>query len=321
MKENKYLVSAIVSVYNCERFIKGCLDDLLSQTIADKVEIIIVNSGSQQNEESIIEECRKKHSNILYIRTSRETLYQAWNRGIKIATGKYITNANTDDRHRKDAFEIMVNALETDSTLDVVYADDFITEKENETFDCHTFAGQVNQVEFSIETLRYRCFLGPHPMWRKTIHDRYGYFDESLQVSGDYEFWLRIAEEGCKFKHIKDYLGLYLTSPYSLEHRDPRLKLTENEQIFKKYRDCIKDTKGLMDKIKVTLSQQWDNAGRFYVLQGDLNSARESFIRSIRYNFLNVTSLLGLAITFFPQMVINKLLFVKRLAWNWLRVL
>src|SRR4030095_12712663 len=217
MKERKFLVSAIVSVYNCERFIKGCLDDLLSQTIADKVEIVVVNSGSQQNEESVIEEYRTKHPNILYIRTSRETLYQAWNRGIKLAKGKYITNANADDRHRKDAFEIMVNALETDSTLDVVYADDFVTEKENETFDHHTFAGQQNRDEFDIEILRCRCFLGPHPMWRKTIHDRYGYFDESLQFIGDYEFWLRIAE-GCKFKHIKDYLGLYLMSVQSVEH-------------------------------------------------------------------------------------------------------
>src|SRR3972149_11679791 len=89
--EKYYIVSAIVSVYNCERFIRGCLEDLEAQTIADRVEIICVNSGSQQNEEAIIKEFQEKYDNIVYIKTTeRETLYRAWNRGIKIARGKYI---------------------------------------------------------------------------------------------------------------------------------------------------------------------------------------------------------------------------------------
>ena len=109
-------------------------------------------------------------------------------------------------------------------------------------------------------------------------------------------------------------------SSQSIEHRNPQLKITENEQIFKRYRDHIKGNEEIMAKIKVNLSQGWDNVGRFYVLKGDLNSAREAFIRSIRYKFLNVSSFLGLITTFFPKTVINKLIFVKRLAWNWLRV-
>ncbi len=106
---NEYLVSAIVSTYNSERFIRGCLEDLECQTIADRLEIVVVNSGSQQNEEAVIREFQEKYSNIKYIKTDqRETVYAAWNRGIQAATGKYITNANTDDRHRKDALEVMV---------------------------------------------------------------------------------------------------------------------------------------------------------------------------------------------------------------------
>jgi glycosyltransferase involved in cell wall biosynthesis len=320
MEESKYLVSAIVSVYNCERFIKGCLDDLLNQTIADKVEIIIINSGSQQNEESIIKEYQMKYPNISYIKTDRETLYQAWNRGIKLAKGKYITNANADDRHRTDAFEIMTRALDIDSTLDIVYADDFVTERENETFNHNNFTSKTNQGEFSIERLMYHCFLGPHPMWRKTIHDRYGYFDESLQVIGDYEFWLRIAE-GCKFKYIKDHLGLYLMSPKSVAHKNPRLTLMEEEQVLEKYRDRIKDNEELRAKIRGSFSQRWNNAGRIYVLQGDLNSARASFVRSMQYKGFNISSIFGMIITFFPKGVINTLVLVKRFVWNGLRVL
>ena len=95
-----------------------CLEDIGQQTIADKLEIIVVNSGFQQNEEPIIKRFQEKYDNIVYIKTeNRETLYQAWNRGIKAASGRCITNANSDGRHRKSAFETMVCKLDNTSLV------------------------------------------------------------------------------------------------------------------------------------------------------------------------------------------------------------
>src|SRR5207247_11192982 len=92
------------------------------------------------------------------------------------------------------------------------------------------------------------------------------------------------------------------------------------EQVLHRYIRRVNDNEGLLAKVKVYLGQGWNNVGRFYVLKGDLNSARESFIRSLRCNFFNASNLLCLIITFFPKIGINKLIFLKRLAWNWLRV-
>ncbi|MBU1863539.1 MAG: glycosyltransferase, partial [Candidatus Omnitrophica bacterium] len=104
-KKKHYLISAIVSAYKSERFMRGKLVDLLKQTIGRQLEIIVVDSHSPENEGAIVREFMKSHSNIKYIRTkSRESVYQAWNRGIQAASGMYITNANTDDRLRPDAF-------------------------------------------------------------------------------------------------------------------------------------------------------------------------------------------------------------------------
>jgi tetratricopeptide (TPR) repeat protein len=66
-----YLVSAIVSVYNSERFIRGCIEDLEAQTIADRLEIIVIDSCSPQKECEIIEEMQHKYNNIKYIRTDK----------------------------------------------------------------------------------------------------------------------------------------------------------------------------------------------------------------------------------------------------------
>jgi glycosyltransferase involved in cell wall biosynthesis len=235
MSTKDYLISAIVSVYNCEQFIAGCLEDLEQQTIPDKLEIIVVNSGSQQNEEPIIKEFQKKYDNIVYIKTeNRETIYKAWNRGINIASGEYITNANVDDRHRRDAFEIMADVLKNNRDIDIVYADDIITETENETLENCTPVGYSNWPEFDPHKLIFNCYIGPHPMWRKRLHGEYGYFDENFEVAGDYDFWLRIAVK-CKFKHVNNCLGLYLRRENSAGHRESEVTMIETLKVRSKY--------------------------------------------------------------------------------------
>jgi glycosyltransferase involved in cell wall biosynthesis len=229
-------VSAIVSTYNSERFIRGCLEDLVNQTLYQKggLEIIVIDSGSEQNERSVVEEYQKQYKNIVYTRTERETVYAAWNRGIKLATGEYITNANADDRHRNDALEKMASLLDQNPAIGLVYADVVITSTENETFGNHTPAGAYRWLDYSKELLTLGCFIGPQPMWRKSLHDRFGYFDESFTSSGDWEFWLRISK-GTQMFHIPEFLGLYFYSPQSAEHRDPQLRINEDSRIFNRY--------------------------------------------------------------------------------------
>lgn len=217
---NEFKVSAIVSTYNSEKFLQGCLEDLINQTLYERgeLEIVVVNSGSNQNEEKIVKEFQSKFANIKYIKTERETVYQAWNRGIKIASGKYVTNANTDDRHRNDALEIFGNELDANNEIGLVYADQFVTKKENQTFDNHEAVGYFEWLDFDRIQLIHCACVGPQPMWRKSLHEKFGYFDEKLKVAGDYDWWLRISGE-VGFKHLPVKLGLYLLSNESVEHR------------------------------------------------------------------------------------------------------
>ena len=230
------LVSAIVSAYNSERFMRGCIEDLEAQTIADRLEIIVIDSGSEQNEQTIVQEMQRQYGNIKYLKCdTRESVYSAWNRGIKIASGKYITSANTDDRHCKSAFERMVKVLETRSDVALVYADVIKTETENETFENCTPVGTYHWHDWDRNTLLEKgCFIGPQPMWRRSVHDVYGYFDGALVSSGDYEFWLRISQS-FKFHHIRMPLGLYLIRPDSIEHAEKDTKLLEDAEIYAMY--------------------------------------------------------------------------------------
>jgi len=238
-KESSLLISAIVSTYNSERYIRGCIEDLERQTIADQIEIIVIDSCSPEQEGLIVHELQQVYSNIRYIRTEeRETVYAAWNRAIQVARGRYLTNANTDDRHRADAFERMAAVLNDDPAIDLVYADALITTTPNETFEQCTRTGVFTWLEPDRNALLYRgCFIGPQPLWRKSLHEVYGLFDPKYITSGDYEFWLRVSQTA-SFHHIAEPLGLYLSSPTSIEHTNEERKGRENNQLLFRYRNA-----------------------------------------------------------------------------------
>ncbi len=236
-EKTNFKVSAIVSTYNSERFISGCLKDLVCQTLYQKgeLEILVINSGSEQGESAIIEDYQRRYSHIRHIRVeARETIYAAWNRGIAVAKGQFITNANTDDRHRADALERMAQVLGSRPDIALVYADCAITEKENQTFESTEPAAHFRWPDFDRGLLFEVCYVGPQPMWRRELHERYGYFDSEFRSAGDYEFWLRIVGQE-HFLHIPDVLGLYLLSPSGVERGDNSLSFRESETARDRY--------------------------------------------------------------------------------------
>ena len=261
------VVSAIISTYNSEKFIEGRIIDLLEQTIVDKIEIIIVNSGSEQNEEKIIESYLKNYPNINYIKTTeRESIYKAWNRGIKIAKGKFITNANTDDRLRKDAFEILSSYLENNPNVALAYADQVISQIPNLTYD----QIQKNSIrkwnDYSMTRLLEASLTGPQPMWRASLHFEDNiWFDERLEISGDYDFACKVALK-YKLNHIPQTLGVYYLSS-SKENKEfliPEHTLKETYQVRNKYCDQYIISLSLEElKKKINYYSRWSKSSIF----------------------------------------------------------
>lgn len=235
--ESKYLVSAIVSTYKSEAFIRGCLEDLINQTLYTKgvLEIVIIDSASPENEGDIVREFQKSYQNIQYIRTSeRESLYAAWNRGILAASGRYITNANTDDRHREDSLEVMAMTLDRHPEVDLVYGDCYATNKPNETFEENSKTRLFRYPEFFAPSVLLNYQFGPQPMWRRSVHDKVGMFDSSYRAAGDYDFNIRFAMH-CRALHIPEALGLYLEHQLAISFRDDTMA-RENIRIAETFR-------------------------------------------------------------------------------------
>ncbi len=210
MHKTRIKVSAIVSTYNSSAFIEGCLRNLIAQTMRDHIEIIVIDSGSEECEGEIVASISAEFERVRYIRTAkRETLYAAWNRAIRLASGKYITNANTDDRSRKDAYEILSRTLDVNADVALAYSDLYITDRPNEQYDRikpHWRNAEVP--EYSQLALLRTCLCGPRPMYRKSVHETIGWYNEDYVSAGDYEFWLRLSER-FRMKRVAEPLSLF----------------------------------------------------------------------------------------------------------------
>ncbi|MFC3159681.1 Glycosyltransferase involved in cell wall bisynthesis [Chryseobacterium arachidis] len=105
-------VSIIVPVYNVENYLTKCLDSLISQT-HQNIEILVVNDGSKDNSEQIIQEYAQKYpEKIKSFNKENGGLSDARNFGIERATGDYLGFVDSDDYVAPAMFEEMVNLAE-----------------------------------------------------------------------------------------------------------------------------------------------------------------------------------------------------------------
>ncbi|MDH4152409.1 MAG: FkbM family methyltransferase [Nitrospira sp.] len=228
------LISVIISSYAAEAFMRECLDDLERQTVIDRMEIIVVDAASPEGEGAIVAQYQERYKNIVYLRTpTRIGVYAAWNLAVKLARGRYITPFSTNDRLRLDAYEILSNSLADHPEVSLVYGDTSLTDLPHQTFEHHHSIGMWKWPDYSYDYLLTHCTVGPHPMWRRSLHDTVGYFDESYIALGDQDFWIRIGAQH-NLMHIPFVTGLYWKSTAGLSNR-PEIYIPEERRLRETY--------------------------------------------------------------------------------------
>lgn len=237
-------VSAVISTYNSERFLVGRLEDLLAQTLYAKgeLEIVLVNAGSRQGERYI---ARNYLGCITYIESLNEGIYSSWNRGIAIAKGIYVTNANADDRLRPDALEVMARTLDDNPDVGLVYGDAIVVSSENAVWgkpytvsDKPPYYGKIAWPDYDPTLLTKFYIGGPNPMHRRALHMQYGLYDDSFQLAGDLEWSLRLAANGVKMLHIPQELTLFYDDGANINN--PEQSGMESRRALLRWKGLIK---------------------------------------------------------------------------------
>ena len=231
-------VSIISTFHDGSEHLEGFLENTVKQTIFDECELIFVDAASAGPEKSIISEYMDKYDNISYIRVEEKLKpTPCLNMAIKKSSGEYLTFGFIDDRRKSDCLEILLEEIENNDNIDLVYGDVLQTDKANETFDKNSSKDALfehSRNEFSKQNM-IKCLPGPMPLWKSSIHERVGFFDQdNCNFADDWDMWLRMVAAGTKFKKVDDTVGLYYSGGRSFENDNIEQK-KEEAKIFFKY--------------------------------------------------------------------------------------
>ncbi|MBR6720297.1 MAG: glycosyltransferase family 2 protein [Clostridia bacterium] len=113
--------SVIVPVYKVEEYLPGCIESVLGQTFSD-FELILVDDGSPDNCPSICDSYAEKDARIKVVHKENGGLASARRAGIRVATGDYVFNLDSDDLIEKDTLECAYEIIKESSPEIVSFA-------------------------------------------------------------------------------------------------------------------------------------------------------------------------------------------------------
>ena len=142
--ENKGLISVIIPVYNVEKYLRECIDSVLSQTYKN-YEIILVDDGSTDSSSEICDEYANEYECIRVIHKENKGLSHTRNTGFYVANGEYMYFLDSDDYIDNDALKICVTSIENENA-------DFLF------FDAQSFEDSGKKFNISQNYIRKECY-------------------------------------------------------------------------------------------------------------------------------------------------------------------
>lgn len=235
---NNIQLSIIIPVYNVEKYLRKCLDSVLDQDLSN-YEVIIVNDGSTDGSESIINEYTDKYGErIKAYKKENGGLSSARNYGVPYAQGEYICFLDSDDYVEKNHYRKMYDLAKNDNADLVVSDFEYVWENKNQP------NLYKNGIEYVNESLNKCMFLSPlfswNKMYRKKLFSDLGCkYPEGLWYE-DIPVTLLYASNSKKISHLKEKGFNYLQRSTSImgSSYSPKMKdiFIEFENIYNDFK-------------------------------------------------------------------------------------
>lgn len=194
-KQDLPLISIIITTHNREDLLPRAINSVLKQTYRN-IEIIIVDDGSSDSTENIVQNYLNQHKNIKYIKHEKALGGNAArNSGIKNANGIFVSGLDDDDEFTPNRIETLINN----------YSDEFslITSRNIKVTKTNKIKTKYIPI-VDLETMLFFNAIGNQILVKKDKILKAGLFDEKLKRYQDYDMWLRLINQYGKAKIVNE---------------------------------------------------------------------------------------------------------------------
>lgn len=195
LNNHKPLVSVITTSYNHIEFVEKSIRSILNQTYSN-LEIIVVDDGSTDGSQDVIEKIKDNRINFLRIYQNR--LFHPRNLALKYATGEYIAFQNSDDIWKLNKLEEQLKVIEKNKNIGACFTQVEIIDKygklAHDTWANGLFCDK-NRDRFSwLRRLfdKGNCLCISSALVRREILEKVGDFRASLFQLSDFDMWIRV---------------------------------------------------------------------------------------------------------------------------------
>lgn len=221
-------LSVVTPSYQQGQFIERTIQSVLSQGI-DDLQYVVFDGGSTDQTVDVL---RRYEDRLYWVSEKDRGQSHAVNKGIHDTRGQIIGWLNSDDIYYPDAFKKVLAAFEANPDVDVIYGDAHHIRNDDSIID------DYYTEPFNFERLLEICyFCQPAVFFRRRVIERFGAIDERLHFCMDYEFWLRLAQNGVKFLHLKgEFLaGSRLHESTKTLSQRPKIHDEINEMMLRRF--------------------------------------------------------------------------------------
>lgn len=195
MASKDRLISVIIPVYNGERYLGESIESILAQD-RRPIEVIVVNDGSTDNTETI---ARRYADHIIYIRQENRGPAASRNRGLQMSHGDIIGFLDADDLWSENKLSVQLARLAEDRSVEIVVGLSQPMRLRTETEGKAMFEKWYDP---------FCALLLSAALFRNSVFEKVGLFDETLQYGEDTDWFMRVRERGISMAIIQE-VSLY----------------------------------------------------------------------------------------------------------------
>ena len=238
---SEFILTIVVPSYNSEVYIEECLKSIARES-NDQVEFILVDGASSDLTMTIVAKYAHLFSHVISERDSGQS--DAFNKGFKLAKGKFLTWLNSDDVLCPGSLELVVSRLLV-STQDWLVANSVYLDEGGRVTRCCRSGGFE---QFAVNRGLLNVF-GPSTFFTKKLFEELGDLAENYHFCMDTEYWWRIVASGRTYERINTYFwGLRLhseakTANVLLVNECPPAMVEERQKIALKYYPSVSPQK------------------------------------------------------------------------------